>query len=158
MTEVLEHVPHPGSRRDAVSAAEHHSAPAPAAPQEMPEVHFTVNTRSDMPEECIPRTMVLSATNPYLAILPRDMRRRRAVIVPIDNDVVLAESKELAQAVATSVTGGAAATTLSTGMYVPKSTVITLESRSWMFAAISTTASTSRVSVLVERYADPAAH
>lgn len=157
VAEISAHVPHPGSRLDRVASATAQEAPAHhAGPETAQEMPYLVATRSDMPEETIPRTLVLGASNPYLAALPRDMRRRRAVIVAIDNDVILAESKELAQAVATLVAGGTAAAALSTGFYLPKGVALPLESRDWMFAAATTTASTSRVSVVVERYANAA--
>jgi hypothetical protein len=147
--------PHPGSRRDATAQAAEHETPdlTHEHGHQAAEPKMTLATRSDMPEESIPRTLTLSAANPYLAALPRDMRRRRAVLIPVDNDVILCETKELAQAVATLVAGGTAATALATGFYLPKGTPLPIESRDWMFAAATTTASTSRVSVLVERYA-----
>lgn len=150
------HVPHPGSRLDAVAqAAEHETPPQTGAQDYKTGRLFTVATRSDMPEETVPRTLVLSSANPYLAALPRDMQRRRAVLLAIDNDVVLAESKELAQAIATLVAAGAAASTLTGGFYLSKGVPLPLESRDWMFAAATTTATASRLSVVVERYAYP---
>jgi hypothetical protein len=148
-------IPHPGSRTDAVGTAMRHEDPGDHLPlnrgREMPD--FAVATRQDMPEECVPRTLQLSANNPYLPILPRDMRRRRAVIIPVTNDVVLTETKEGAQAVAALVAGGGTASTYGNGAYVPKGTVYVIESRDWMFAAITTTSTSSPVSVTVERYA-----
>lgn len=164
MTEILAeaeavfHVPHPGSRIERTQSAAAQAAPVAEVPPLDAETPYVVQMRNDMPEETIPRTLLLGAGNPLLPALPRDMRRRRAVILAIDNDVVLCETKDLAQAVATLVAGGAAATTLSMGFYLSKGVAIALESRDWMFAAATTTASNSRVSVVVERYADPAAH
>jgi len=156
-TTTFEHVPHPGSRLDATAkAAEHEAPPGMAAgPSAESGRMFTVPTSDAMPEETIPRTLVLSAANPYLTVLPRDMRRRRAVLLAVDNDVMLCETRDLAQQVATAVAGGAAASTLTTGFYLPKGVPLPLESRDWMIAAATTTASTSRVSVVAERYAHP---
>ncbi len=107
MTEIMEHVPHPGSRLDRVASAAAQESPAHhAATQDTQDGPFVVQTRSDMPEEAIPRTLLLSANNPYLPILPRDMRRRRAVIIPISAAVVLCETKELAQLAAALATTG----------------------------------------------------
>lgn len=153
MTETGTHVPHPGGILDSVAKAIEHETPdithehAPSGPE------IVVATRSDMPEETIPRTLTLSAANPYLAALPRDMRRRRAVLLAIDNDVVLCETKELAQSVATLVAGGAAASTLTGGFYLSKGVPLPVESRDWMFAVATTTATSSRLSVFTERYA-----
>lgn len=152
------HVPHPGSRLDRVASAAAQEAPvAPGPGQDPAEPSYIVATRADMPEETIPRTILLGAGNPFLSSLPRDSRRRRAVLLAIDNDVVLAESKELAQNVAAAVAGGAAAATLATGFYLSKGIAIALESRAQMFIVATTTGTASRVSVVVERYADPSA-
>lgn len=154
MTDTYEHVPHPGGMLDAVATAAQHEAPLLHPGEMAPECFpVVVATRSDMPEEVIPRTMLLGSVNPYLAILPRDMRRRRAVIIAGSEPVVLTESKELAQQVVSAVQAGGAAVTLGVGGYVPANTTITLESRDWMFAAI-TSQVTSPVTVIVERYAE----
>lgn len=157
MTETTERVPHPGSRLDRSASAAAQAAPGPEVTPEQPGqlTPVTVNVRSDMPEETIPRTMQLGAANPYLPILPRDMRRRRAVIIPVTNDIVLCETRALAQQVAAVVAASGTASTLVAGAYVPKGTVVVLESRDWMFAAVTTTASASPVTVIAERYADP---
>jgi len=107
MTDTMpDYTPAPGSARDAVAqAAQHEAAPEHAKPTAA-EASFVVNTRSDMPEETIPRTLVLGSANPYLMVLPRDMQRRRAVLLAIDSDVIITESQELAQNVATQVAAG----------------------------------------------------
>lgn len=154
--EVSNFVPHPGSRLAAsqnAAAQETGNATVPVD-QESGEETFVVQTRTEMPEETIPRTLTLGPNNPYLPVLPRDMKRRRAVVLAVDNDVVLCESKELAQTVAGLVSGGAAATSLANGFYLPKGTPLPIESRDWMFAVVTTTSGNSRVSVVVERYAD----
>jgi hypothetical protein len=154
MTETYQHVPHPGSRLDAVAQAEFHQGnQVPLAEPEPQYGGVVVATRSDMPEECIPRTLLLGSANPYLTILPRDMRRRRAVVIAGSVPVVLCETKELAQQVTSFVQGGGAAVTLGVGGYLPANTVIVLESRSWLFAAI-TAQTASPVTVIVERYAE----
>lgn len=157
MTDTVEHVPHPGSRLDATAKAAEHEAP-PQVPQASGgEQLFVVQTRSDMPEECIPRTLILSATNPYLPILPRDMRRRRAVIIVPPSTpgepVMLCETKELAQQAAAFAAGGGTAPAPGLGGYIPAGTTLVIESRDWMFAAITQTSNASPVTVIVERYA-----
>lgn len=153
--DVSSFVPHPGSRLAATqnSAAQVAGSPVVEADPGTDAETFVVQTHSAMPEETIPRTMALGPANPYLAVLPRDMRRRRAVLLPVDNDVVLCESIELAQNVAGQVSAGADATSLTTGFYLPKGTALTVESRDLMYAVITTTSGPSRVSVVVERYA-----
>ena len=157
----VDYTPHPGSSRDAVAVAALHETPAhhaaPAADHSYPVV---VETRSNMPEETIPRTMVLSTANPYLPILPRDMQRRRAVILSVQNDVILTESKELAQVAWTQIQGGATGNVLGIGFYLPKATPLPLESRDAMYAVVAsgTAATTTTVSVVVERYANPTAY
>lgn len=146
--------PHPGSRLDAVSRANAHAAPTATVPGEAPRGASTVAVHSDMPELCIPRTMQLSAINPVVQLLPQDMRRRRATIIAVTNPVLLAETIELAQNAATFVQGGGSAPTFQGTAYIPTGVAVTIEHRDVMYAAVSTTASTSPVTVITERYAE----
>lgn len=154
VTAAAGHVPHPDSRLDRTQRAAAQEAPVASVPADVDEPAYVVPVRPSVPEECVPRTLLLGANNPYLPVLPRDMRRRRVILIAVDNDVVLCETKELAQAVATLVAGGTTAAALTTGGYLPKGIPVPLESRSWMYVAATTTASTSRVTVIAERYAD----
>ena len=150
--QALNQTPHPGSSRDMVAKANDASTPV-AQPESEPTFAYTVPVRVETPEECIPRTSLLSSTNPVMQILPRDMRRCRAVIIPITNPVYLCESPDLASQIATSVIGGSTAIT-SMGAYLPVSVGVPIDHRDVMYAAISTTASTSPITVIVQRYAE----
>lgn len=145
-----DHTPHPGSARDMVSRGQETLA---VLPEDVPEVNYTVPVRVEPPEECVPRTQILSSTNPVLQILPRDMRRCRAVIIPITNAVYLCESPDLASQLATNVIGGTTAVQ-GMGAYIPVNVGVPIEHRDAMWCAISSTASTSPVAVIVQRYAD----
>jgi hypothetical protein len=146
----------PGGRLDAQHQDQHHQQATDQSGAQS-EAHdlsaYVISTADAMPEETIPRIITLSAANPYLRILPRDAARRRAVILPIDNDVVFVESADLAGQLAAQVAGGATAASLILGAYWSKGVVLPIESRDQMFAVATTQASTSRVSVVVERYA-----
>ena len=142
----------PGGMFDMVSQHQEQVTPDVPIPVNDPEPvgGLVVPVRQDNPEEAIPRTLQLSGTNPFGMLLPRDMQRRRAVIMPQGNDVWLCESREMA-----SQANASAVATFSLGAYIPKGTVIALESRDQLWAAVSTTSSTTSIAVIVERYADP---
>lgn len=156
MTEHLDHGYQPGGRLDAQAHDEHHQAATDQGHQDtgIPPGYVLPSTEI-MPAEVIPRCVVLGAQNPFLRVLPRDLARRRAVLLAVDNDVVFVEKIELAQQLAGQVAGGAAAATLTLGAYWPKGVPITFESRDEMFVVATTNASTTRVSLVVERHADP---
>jgi hypothetical protein len=150
----MDFTPHPGGRVDSVSAAAAaEMPPTTTQPEDAPAVGFTVPVRVQTPEECVPRTQILSTTNPFLQILPRDMRRCKAVIVPVTNAIYLCESADLAGQIATNVIAGTT-TIQGMGAYLPANVGIPIEHRDAMYAAIASTASTSPVSVIVQRYAD----
>jgi len=87
---------------------------------------------------------LLGSANQVMLILPQDPLRRNALVLAVDNDVYLCSSKETAQA-------AAATTTSSAGFYLPKSILMAVPSKGAVWAACSTTAQTSRVSVFVAR-------
>jgi hypothetical protein len=122
-------------------------------PENEPAFAYTVPVRIETPEECVPRTQVLSVTNPFMLILPRDMRRCRAVIIPVTNPVYLCESPDTASQIAAYAIAGNTAVT-SMGAYLPVNVGVPIDHRDVMYCAISSTASTSPVSVIVQRYAD----
>jgi hypothetical protein len=146
--------PHPGSRLDAsaIAAAAEESPPGAPQPEDAPALPFTVPVRVENPEECIPRTIILSAANPVLPIMPRDMRRLRAIIIPVANAVYLTESQELAAQIAAYIAGGGTAV-VGMGSYLPVGQPVPLDHRDTMWAAVTTTASVSPVTVIVQRYA-----
>lgn len=145
----------PGGRLDATRQDAHHQAATDPGDQLLDHdlSGYVISTADAMPEETIPRLVVLSTANPYLRILPRDAARRRAVLMAIDNDVVFVESVDLAAQLAAQVAGGAAAASLVLGCYWSKGVPLLVESRDQMFAVATTLTGNSRVSLLVERYA-----
>lgn len=152
----LDHGYQPGGRLDAQAHDEHHQAATDPGHQDagIPPGYVLPSTEI-MPAEVVPRCVVLAASNPFLRVLPRDMDRRRAVLLAVDNDVVFVETIELAQQLAAQVAGGAAATTLTLGAYWPKGVPIPFESRDQVFVVATTIASSTRVSLIVERHAKP---
>jgi hypothetical protein len=146
-----EQTPNPGSARDMVSRANDQETPAPF-PVDNPSVDLIVPVRPDVAEECVTQTMLLSSTNPFLLMLPRDMRRSRAVVIPVTNAVYLTTNKDIASQISTYITAGNTAVT-SLGAYIPQNVGVPLDHRDQMFAVISTTVGTSPISVIVERYA-----
>jgi hypothetical protein len=116
--------------------------PAPRSMQPVP-------VRADRPEETIPRTAVVAASGTR-QLLPQDPCRYRAVIMSIDQDVVLCLSKDQATAADNTI----ASVPQPAGFYLPKLVPITIESKGLLWVANTSTASATRVSVVTERYAD----
>jgi hypothetical protein len=145
----------PGGRMDATQQAATHAQAADYGGADLGTdvASFVVPTADAMPEEVIPRLIVLGPNNVFLPVVPRDAARRRALLLAIDNDVVLVESLNLAQQLAAQVVGGAAAASLVLGAYLPKGIPVTLESRDLMYAVATTTTGPSRITTIVERYA-----
>lgn len=114
------------------------------ADTDLPETVPVVSVRAEAPAQTIANVAVLNASNTVRPVLPQDPRRRRAVIIAVDNDVYLASSLEVAQAAE-----GTASSTLA--FYLPKSLVLTIESKGALWASATTTATASRVSVMVEK-------
>jgi hypothetical protein len=148
------HVPAPGSARDMVAQAAQHETSTAPAPEPAPRKIKSIDTKTAMPEESIPRTMQLSQSNPFLQVLPRDMQRRRAIIIPISNDVALAESRQSASLAYQTYLNGNSVSTFNMSAYIPAKTTVVIEHRDEVWAVVSTTASTSPVTVIVERYAE----
>lgn len=90
------------------------------------------------------QSILLGSANQVLRLLPQDPLRRNALILAVDNDVYLCSSKETAQS-------AAATTTSSAGFYLPKAILMAVPSKGAVWAACTTTASTSRISVFVSR-------
>jgi hypothetical protein len=146
--------PAPGSARDTVGRQNEHQAAA-ATPNPVNEnAYRAIDVKAAMPEEAVPRTVQLSVSNPYVLLLPRDMRRRRATIIPVTNDIALAENKEMASQAYAGLVNGTSVSTFGMTAYIPKGTAVVIEHRDLMWAVVSTTASTSPVTVIVERYAE----
>lgn len=121
-----------------------HLALADPVTDALPEPLVAVPVRNETPAQGNARGVVLSAANPVLLLLPQDPRRRSAVLVAVDNDVYLASSLELAQAAQ-----GSAASTQA--FYLPAGVAIPVVNKSALYAAATTTATASRISVLISK-------
>ena len=110
----------------------------------IPEPLVAVPVRNETPAQGNARAIILSAANPVLPVLPQDPRRRTALLLAVDNDVYLASSLELAQAAQGSAASGQA-------FYLPAGVPIPVVNKSALWAASTTTATPSRVSVLISK-------
>lgn len=95
------------------------------------------------PEIGAARTVTLSANNPVLPVLPRDTTRRSAVVLAVDNDVYL--SNDPGQAANAAASGG---TTAEGVFYLPAGIGIPWQNTDQLWAAVTTTGTSSRVSVM----------
>ena len=121
--------------------------PAPAVDpvdQALPEKFPVISVRDEAPALGTARCVTLSAANPVVQILTQDPRRRRAIVLAVDNDVYLARSQELAQAVQGITTG-------TDAFYLPAGIGIPVDFKASLWAACTTTATSSRVSVLIAK-------
>lgn len=88
-----------------------------------------------------PTMVVLNANQPIAQILPLDSHRRNAVIMAVDNDVYLTGNKGDAINVSGTTTGTA-------GFYLPAKVPVPIECKSPLWAAVTSTGSNSRVSIM----------
>lgn len=116
------------------------TADSPAA--EVP--YSAVRVRPETPDLGTARTVTLSAANPVLTLLTRDPQRRSAVILSVDNDVYITSDHGLALQAA----GGA---TAEGCFYLPAGIGIPVDTQAQLWVAATTTAASSRVSVLISR-------
>jgi hypothetical protein len=117
---------------------------ATVTPSGIDPADYAVHVRQEMPETGVARCIKLSSANPWLPLLPQDPNRQSAVILAIDNDVYICSSLETAM-----LSAGAA--TYAHAFYLPAGTPIPISNRGAYWVACTTTASTSRVSVLINR-------
>jgi hypothetical protein len=110
----------------------------------LPETYPVVSVRDESPAQVVARCVTLSSANPVKALLPQDPRRRSAVLLAVDNDVYVASSLELAQAAEGSTSSEAA-------FYLPAGVGIPVVSKGALWCAATTTASISRISVLISK-------
>lgn len=89
------------------------------------------------------RTVTLDVNNPALPVLPRDTTRRSAVILAVDNDVYL--SNNPGQATTAAASGGATAQGV---FYLPRGIAVPWQNTDQLWAAATTTDTSSRVSVM----------
>lgn len=122
--------------------------PAPAGAVDQAETAIPapvagIPVRDEATDQAVWQTVRLSATNPTRPLLPQNPHRRSAVLLAVDNDVFVCSSLELAQAVEGATTG-------TGGFYLPKGVAIPVRNKAACWAAATTTATVSRVSVLTE--------
>lgn len=155
MTDYLDFGHRPGGRLDAQAHAAYHDTATDPGPAPGPgPARYVLAARIETPSECIPRTAILTATNPFVRLLPEDQDRWRAIITAIANPVYLTQTYELAQQLAAAVIGGQTAVD-GRGAWCPTGTGYPLQHKGELFAVITTTASVSPVSVITERFAPP---
>ena len=143
----VEHVfkPRPGGKidtarrnRDADSLADE-----PVAQQDYLVKGKPVAVDSLAPEIGTARTITLSANNQVLPLLPRDTTRRSAVVLAVDNDVYL--SNDPGQAMTAAASGGKTAEGV---FYLPAGIGLPWQNTDQLWAAATTTETSSRVSVM----------
>lgn len=137
--------PRPGgmvdSARQAVTAAQDSPA-VTVANDNGPVTYAAVRVRPETPDLGTARTVTLSAANEVLPLFGRDAQRRGAVVLAVDNDVYIASDHGLAWQAA----GGNAAEGV---FYLPKGIPVPLDTQAQLWTACTTTATSSRVSVLI---------
>lgn len=103
-----------------------------------------VRTAAEAPDVCGVNMVTLGSANPWSMLMPQDDQRRSAVIVAVDNDVVITAD----QGTASMVAGGNQGTL---GFYLPAGIAVPLDTRAEMWVACTTTATNSRVSIIMHR-------
>lgn len=150
---------HPGSRIDRTASAAAQAAPdLSAAEAHQADIASVEPNMLPVPvdiiggEGAIWSTRVIPAGG-AVRILPTDPMRRNAIVMAIDNPIVLCQTQELAQAAANTATG----TPYPTGFYLPSSgnNAVPLRARGEVWAANTSASATTRVSILVERSEAP---
>lgn len=113
-----------------------------------PVPYSAVRVRNEAADQATARTLTLSAANPVLRVFGRDAGRRSAVLIAVDADVYLTND----QGVAWQVQGAA---TAEGAFYLPKGLVVPVSTQGELWAAATTTAANSRVSVLIAADSNP---
>jgi hypothetical protein len=143
----VEHVfaPRPGGKIDTArrNAQREPLAGEPVAQQDYLVKGRPVAVDALAPDTAIARTVTLGAANPVLPLLPRDSTRRSAVILAVDNDVYLT-SDPGAAATAAAVDAASAQGVF----YLPAGIAIPWQNTDRLFAAATTQATSSRISVI----------
>ncbi len=110
----------------------------------LPEAYPPVSVRNESPAIGIGQCVSLSSAESVKPVLPQDPHRRHALLLAVDNDVWIAGSKEVAQAAEGSTAG-------SFAFYLPKGVPVPVINKGAWWAAATTTASVSRISVMVDK-------
>lgn len=106
-----------------------------------------VETISAPVEKTDAYTVVLSSANPVLALLPVDPNREDAAVLAVDNPVVIAQTLAQAQNAANTVANVPA----PVGFYLPVGVRWPVKATGPLWVAATTTATNSRVSVMVHK-------
>lgn len=118
--------------------------------EQIPEMN-SVPVLLSVPEGVVFSAMSL-ATSGVRQLMPQDPFRQRAVVLSIDQDVVLCQTKEQAQAAANI---GSSATSPPIGFYLSKGVTLELKNQSLVYVANSSSSNATRVSLMVERNENP---
>jgi len=113
-------------------------APVPASD------YTAVRVRPEAADTGVARTVTLSPNYQVARLLAADPGRRSAVILAVDNDVYITGSQDLANGAA----GGTSATQV---FYLPAGIGIPFDNQGEYWVAATTSATSSRVSVLINR-------
>lgn len=142
--------PRPGGLVDSHRKAQAAQTPAPSTVTvpDGPVTYDAVRVRPEPPDLGTARTITLSEANPVLPLLGHDAQRRSAVVVAVDNDIYLATDQGLAQQ-------ASGTTTAEGAMYLPAGIAIPVDTQAQVWAACTTTATSSRVSVLITKDSSP---
>jgi hypothetical protein len=147
-TDTVTYHPAPGgmvdTARKAKATAAQHAEGGMTASGDAAPAGRAVPVREALGDVGSARVLVLAANQPQRQLLPRDLKRRAAVIIAVDNDVYITPDEGTASGIAGTATA-------LTGFYLPKGTPIPIVSTAEFWVACTTTASTSRVSVLYSR-------
>lgn len=157
MQDGMEMTPNPGSRIGRAASAAAQAMPEAAAV----ELHQTdlasvqpdmrpVPVQSVAAEESVPRTLVLQP-NQARQLMPQDPARQSAVILAVDADIVICDTKDLAS----SPDNQLASLPYPTGFYLPKGVPLPTRNRGLLWAVNTSSTVANRVSVLAEINANP---
>jgi hypothetical protein len=152
--------PHPGSRTHASALAELAAEPDQAQvaaknselqQQEQEQELASVPVMLTVPEGAVFSTMLVAISSAR-QLMPQDAQRERALILSIDEDVILCQTKEQAQNAANQASSATAA---PSGFYLSKGILLELKNKSLTWVANTSGSSATRVSVVVERNENP---
>jgi hypothetical protein len=106
--------------------------------------YTAIRVRPEAPDAGTARTVTLASANPVAQLLPRDPTRRVAVVVAIDADVWISYNQGAAEDLSGTTGAGSA-------FYLPAGVPIPVDSRAQLWVSPTTTATSTRVSVLASR-------
>lgn len=156
MTETW-HNPYPGSRLHAAQSAEQHAEPDLTQPHasmdelsgigDLTPVPVTGTPRVAIGDDGVYRTNTV-APSAMRQLLPQDPQRYRALVLAVDNDVILCDTKDLASSPNNSV----ANVPNPDGFYLPKGVPLPLANKGLVWVVNTSSSASTRVSVVIERY------